>query len=442
MSRLIDYMPADAPELWGLRGGKNGYQHRAISSMLRHKRSITVAPAGSGKTIIAARALEVVLRSAARAINVLWLANTNDQLAQGEKALGIIPPEIAAKGSVTFAHPSGLAAVDLATIDLLIVDECHHAAAPTWRAAITGCTNAKIVWGLTATPHREDGLWPEIEDTIGPIACTIERDEVGGGGYTTHGRVEFLVPGQYMGLDKIVKAATFDKETDEEGRSSSFFERMWTKVKWRFRDCDKGQIAKEMETVRRQAENVKVQEIVIANNAVRNAMAAQACRAQAEAGHSVLCLVFSVEQGRSIKEQVPGSALVFSRMTVKNDGRRDDIIQAFRDGTIKVLIATSLADEGLDVPRASCLVLASGGRGISKVEDRDGNKRHSARIEQRTARVLRQFEGKDHGLIIDFYDWQHAFSEAASWTRFQGYRALGFDIIRPAEMQRRGRAAA
>ena len=90
-------------------------------------------------------------------------------------------------------------------------------------------------------------------------------------------------------------------------------------------------------------------------------------------------------------------------------------VAAFRAGGLKVLIATSLADEGLDVPRASVLILACAGRSAGKVE-------------QRTGRVLRSFAGKDCGIIHDFTDTQHFMLHSQSKARMKLYQRLGYEI--------------
>jgi len=47
--------------------------------------------------------------------------------------------------------------IDSDKYDLIIIDECHQAAAKTWNKTIEHFSEAKLVLGLTATPHRTDG---------------------------------------------------------------------------------------------------------------------------------------------------------------------------------------------------------------------------------------------------------------------------------------------
>lgn len=53
--------------------------------------------------------------------------------------------------------------------DLLIVDEAHHAASPTYRQVI-GMIRHRFSLGLTATPNRADGLDKVVEWFLGPVA--------------------------------------------------------------------------------------------------------------------------------------------------------------------------------------------------------------------------------------------------------------------------------
>jgi superfamily II DNA or RNA helicase len=127
-------------------------------------------------------------------------------------------------------------------------------------------------------------------------------------------------------------------------------------------------------------------------------------------GHSVLVIVRTVEHGQALALRIPGSEVVFAKLPTR---RRRELIAAFRDGSLKCLISTSLADEGLDVPRASVLILACGGRS-------------SAKTEQRTGRVLRAFSGKSEGRIVDFHDQGHGMLISQSRARSRLYQSLGY----------------
>jgi superfamily II DNA or RNA helicase len=100
---------------------------------------------------------------------------------------------------------------------------------------------------------------------------------------------------------------------------------------------------------------------------------------------------------------------------------RRNALEAFKAGELKRLVATSLCDEGIDLPIASVLVLVSGGRSRAKTE-------------QRTGRVLRQFAGKESGLIYDFVDKFHGLMYKHFRQRLAVYKQLGYDITNEREL--------
>jgi len=71
--------------------------------------------------------------------------------------------------------------------------------------------------------------------------------------------------------------------------------------------------------------------------------------------------------------------------------KRKQAIQEMREGKRIALIASTIADEGLDIKNLSAIILAGGGKS-------------STRALQRIGRVLRPFDGKTHAVVIDFDD--------------------------------------
>ena len=59
---------------------------------------------------------------------------------------------------------------------MIIIDECHHAAAYTFEKVINKC-NAKYVYGMSATPERENGHTPIVFMQCGNIRCEINALE-------------------------------------------------------------------------------------------------------------------------------------------------------------------------------------------------------------------------------------------------------------------------
>ncbi|MBM3673044.1 MAG: DUF3427 domain-containing protein [Actinobacteria bacterium] len=139
----------------------------------RHGRwhNLVVAATGTGKTVVAAFDYRR-LREQFGDLSLLFVAHRKEILEQsleqfrgvlrdpnfGELFVGGIRPS---EGKHVFASVQSLANVDLASIPpdrfgMVIVDEFHRAAAPTYERLLNHFT-PKVLLGLTATPERMDG---------------------------------------------------------------------------------------------------------------------------------------------------------------------------------------------------------------------------------------------------------------------------------------------
>jgi DNA repair protein RadD len=132
-------------------------------------RILLVAPTGSGKTIIAN---EIIRVARAKLRKVVLLAHRREIIGQTSSKLraagimhGIIqagvkprPLEPMQAASIATLHARAIRTdrMELPPADLLIVDECHHCPAQTYRGIIDAYPDA-VLLGLTATPCRGDG---------------------------------------------------------------------------------------------------------------------------------------------------------------------------------------------------------------------------------------------------------------------------------------------
>jgi superfamily II DNA or RNA helicase len=86
------------------------------------------------------------------------------------------------------------------------------------------------------------------------------------------------------------------------------------------------------------------------------------------------------------------------------------------EGKIRVLFATTLADEGLDVRRLDRLFLTCPVRSINKVN-------------QQIGRILRTFPGKQDAVVYDFRDSLCSLAESQFQSRLkQVYQAGKYDV--------------
>ena len=159
------------------------YQQEAVDAVqaaVRRgiQRPMVVCPTGTGKTIIFASLI------AQRGGSALVLAHRDELLRQAAEKIAIADPTLAlgvgfvaaqrddvnapvVVGSVqTLARANRLARLPR-QFDTVIVDECHHASARSYRRILDHLGPSPLILGVTATPARADGkelgdVWQEI----------------------------------------------------------------------------------------------------------------------------------------------------------------------------------------------------------------------------------------------------------------------------------------
>lgn len=382
-----------------------GYQARVVRRLIRTKRGIVKAPAGSGKTIMASAGLDRVLRAKPRQrkCRVLWIANTRDQLEQAQEALALFP-SIAILAEVDCFCPSGVpVGYPLAEVDLLIVDECHHASAATWAKVIKGCTRSAR-WGFSATPCREDDeeMAQRVFRLLGPICEEVKRGELVEQGSLARARVLWHECGEADRLKEQV-----DRLAQPE------FARRWAKMPAYLRNEEK-----ERETLNRCRYQMLAQSVEADEQAFAKIVAL--ANAEREAGKSVLILCRTVDYGKQLAGALARDDFEQQRMVLHakvGKKLRREIVEGMRDGSLPVVCATSIADEGLDAPRLATLIMAAPGK--------------SRRLaEQRTGRVLRKFAGKREGIIHEFAGEAHPMLRAQARKRGRTYKELGYRQVK------------
>lgn len=148
----------------------------AVSRQRGYHRNLLVSATGTGKTVMAALDYLALRQSLPRA-RLLFVAHRAEILEQSlatfrqalrEHAFG----ELWVRGhrpsrfehvfaSIQSLSATRLAHLDPAHFDVVIIDEFHHAAAPSYRALLNHVRPVELL-GLTATPERSDGL-PVLE---------------------------------------------------------------------------------------------------------------------------------------------------------------------------------------------------------------------------------------------------------------------------------------
>jgi superfamily II DNA or RNA helicase len=179
-----DYLPLGA-KLDGVKSPRP-YQKEAVEAWIHAgKRGQIVLPTGSGKSFVAQLAIQAVNRSALIVVPTIDLMNqwyTGLLVAFGLQNVGLLG------GGYHELHPLTVTTYDSFNIHMprygnrfgmLIFDECHHLAGPSYLEACTASI-APFALGLTATPERQDGREYLLDEAIGPVVYRKGITELAG----------------------------------------------------------------------------------------------------------------------------------------------------------------------------------------------------------------------------------------------------------------------
>ncbi len=176
--------PAKFPELNGIV--PRSYQKKALIQIDNKEQGILEAPTGAGKTIlglilIIARGQRAVILTHSKALLEQW-SDVIRKLIGIES--GIIGDGKWQEGElITVAMLQTLSKREEQSLEtaqdygLVLVDECHHIPAKTFSKVISWFPGF-YRHGLTATPHRRDGLHQLIHRAVGPTIAKITSEEV------------------------------------------------------------------------------------------------------------------------------------------------------------------------------------------------------------------------------------------------------------------------
>ena len=170
-------------------------QMRGAKAILEHDNGILAATTSFGKTVVGAymiaqRKTNTLILVHTTEIQKNWIddlnkfLNINAESPEYQTKTGRVKKRKSIIGKLYTGHNSMTGIIDVAIFSslgrgakidpiieqygMVIMDECHHGAAQTVEDVI-GSAKAKYVYGLTATPKREDGLEKKVFMQFGPI---------------------------------------------------------------------------------------------------------------------------------------------------------------------------------------------------------------------------------------------------------------------------------
>lgn len=361
IERAVDYLEWLMP-----------HQKAAVKAAARWRSGVIVAPCGAGKTQMGV-ALHAVCRVAAPTLVIVHTRDLALQWAERvERLLGIkalvatgaaafakvwagasLLARQVAEGSIVVATVQTLQKVpDLARclVGLVILDEAHHAPASTFQSVL-GAIQCQTVYGLTATPTRQDGWTPAMYAWLGPKRHEVYARDLQAIGLTLAPRIVIVKTGCYATTGDFTEACTQLAASDE-----------------------------------------------------RNAIIAELVETHGE--FPQLVLTSRVEHAEELAKVIPNSIVVTGRSKLREKAFAD-----VRGKVVNVLIATQLADEGLDLPGLVAVHLTMPSRA-------------EGRVVQRVGRVMRAAPGKGRPTVYDYVDDMGLF-ESQARARMKAYRELG-----------------
>lgn len=229
-------------------------------------------------------------------------------------------------------------------VKCVLIDECHHLRADSYITVMKACKAAYYRGGLSATPCAEDGRDIILQAYAGKIIGKITASYLIRKGFLTPPKIYYL-------------CGTKNK-------------------KYKFRRLTYRSIYK----------------TYIVNSVYRNTLIVDCARRLRELDKTILITVTTKNHGKKLLKMLAEAELkgefIYSKV---NKMKRKEHIDNVRQRTLGIIIGTSLADEGLNIPSLDSLILAGGGKSPT-------------RMIQRIGRTLRLAEGKEYSIVIDFKD--------------------------------------
>lgn len=347
------------------------YQRRMLEDLTvereRHDRhqNLVVAATGTGKTVLAALDYKGLVARMGRPLNLLFVAHREQILEQSRDTFRAVLKdrsfgEILGGGRephdgrhvfamIQSLRQRGVEQLDPSHYDVVIVDEFHHAEAPSYAALLQHVTPRELV-GLTATPERLDG--GDVTRWFGGrIAVELRVWEAIDRG--------FLCPFQYFGVGDTVDLSD---------------------LAWR-----------------RGGYDLQALDQLVTGNDVRARRAAQAVEQWHPSPQSMRGLGFCVSVAHAEFMAARFSEYGLASVAVSGEtpeSERRQALQRLRAGEIRCVFSVDVFGEGVDVPNVDTVLLL--------------RPTQSATVfSQQIGRGLRLSEDKAGLTIIDLIGQQH-----------------------------------
>ncbi|QDJ97603.1 DNA helicase [Staphylococcus phage PALS_1] len=256
----------------------------------------------------------------------------------------------------------------LDSVAVMIVDEAHHSKSDSWYNNLMTCEKALYRIALTGSIDKKDELlWMRLQALFGNVIARTTNKFLIDEGHSARPTINIIPVANPNDIDRI----------DD------------------YREAyDKG----------------------ITNNDFRNKLIAKLTEKWYNQDKGTLIIVNFIEHGDTISEMLNDLDVehYFLHGEIDSETRREKL-NDMRSGKLKVMIATSLIDEGVDISGINALILGAGGKSLRQTL-------------QRIGRALRKKKDDNTTQIFDFNDMTNRFLYTHSNERRKIYEEEDFEI--------------
>ena len=364
------------------------YQKEALQAWIaRGGRGVIALPTGSGKTIIG---LAAVSELSERTLIVTYTREQMFQWADFITRMTDLPKEFI---GLYYGGEKRIAPITISTyqtafryvdrlaphFSLLIVDEVHHLPADKFKHIAIHMPARKRM-GLSATVIREDGKHEELFPLMGGIVYYKFADELIAQGYLAPYKVITI----FVKLNKEEKKKYLEliKKYKELAKDKSFEDIL--------------NAARRGDPIAIEALKIRTAIRILVHNASSKKEAVKKIvNDELMKGSKILVFTQYIEQAEGLSK-VLNAPVITGELDPKTRKRR---LEEFKKGISKVLVVTTVGDEGIDIPDANVGIVVAG----------TSSRRQFI---QRLGRLLRPGKGKEARLYEIVVKGTHEEAEA------------------------------
>ncbi len=227
---------------------------------------------------------------------------------------------------------------------MFIIDECQFMAADSIQMITKASKAARYRLGFSGTPWRDGGDDILLEAATGKQLIDINATTLINKGVLVAPKIFFFQVPKLKGLE------------------------MWDRKPY-----------------------AKIYDDYIVENTIRNEMIVESATKLFGKKRKILILVKRKKHGLKLLEMMPKNIKTYYLNGDASSDERHAVKELFKMDGLDVIIASSIFDQGIDLPTLDALILAGSGKS-------------SSRALQRIGRVIRGSDGKTDAIVVDFVD--------------------------------------